>query len=133
VLGGLGRIGRIGRTLGGAAVVVLSTPILDLQAASDTGTFDDDDITADTTPDFDVTFSLGMEVGDILRVRNGETELTTHEVTSGDVSAGVIVLGLSALAEGEHVISARLERFVNGRWYYGEYGDITITITATPP
>lgn len=107
----------------------LPAPILDLQAASDTGSFDDDDITADTTPDFDVTFSGGMIAGDILRVFDGEIELSEHEVTPEEVAAGVVQLGLSALDEGEHVIKARLERGSR----VGQFGEITITITASPP
>lgn len=108
---------------------LLPAPLLDLQAASDTGTSSSDDITADTTPDFDVTFAGGMAEGDFLRVRDGETELTLYEITAGDVAAGVVSLGLVALSEGEHVISARLERGAS----VSQYGQITITITASPP
>lgn len=130
---GLGQIGALGR-LGSPALnkgggVVLPAPLLDLQAASDTGTSSSDDITADTTPDFDLTFSGGIVEGDFLRVRDGATELTLYEITAGDVAAGVVSLGLAALSEGEHVISARLERGS----LVSQYGQITITITASPP
>ena len=109
--------------------VPLPAPILDLQAASDTGSSDTDDITADTTPDFDATFLGGMIAGDILRVFNGEVELSEHIVTSEEVASGVVVLGLAALADGEHVIKARLERGAA----VGPFGQITVTITASPP
>ena len=127
MLPAVGRIGRkgSGRGAGGA----LPIPILDLQAASDTGTFDDDDITSDTTPDFDAVISSGMVAGDILRMFDGETELTAHEVTPEEVASGVVSLGLSALAEGDHTIKARLERGSR----IGQFGQITITITMTPP
>lgn len=120
----------LGPMAGGSGTVrVIGTPTLDLQAASDTGTFDDDDITSDTTPDFNAAISYGMIAGDILRVFDGVTELTAHEVTSEEVASGVISLGLSALAEGEHTIKARLERGTR----VGQFGQITITITLTPP
>lgn len=120
---------RLIHTLGAGGGVPLPAPILDLQAASDTGSSDTDDITADTTPDFDATFSGGMIAGDILRVFNGEVELSEHIVTSEEVASGVVVLGLSALADGEHVIKARLERGAA----VGPFGQITVTITASPP
>lgn len=107
----------------------LPAPMLDLQAASDTGSSDTDDITSDTTPDFDATFSGGMVAGDILRVFDGDVELSEHIVTSEEVASGVVVLGLSALADGEHVIKARLERGAA----IGPFGKITITITVSPP
>lgn len=116
-------------TLNGGGVGLLPAPLLDLQAASDTGTSSSDDITADTTPDFDLTFSGGIAEGDFLRVRDGATELTLYEITAGDVAAGVVSLGLAALSEGEHVISARLERGS----LVSQYGQITITITSSPP
>lgn len=108
---------------------LLPAPLLDLQAASDTGTIDDDDITSDTTPDFDAVFSGGMVAGDILRVFDGETELTEHEITPEEVSSGTVSLGLSGLSNGEHVIRARLERGTR----VGQFGEIIITITTTPP
>lgn len=107
----------------------LPAPVLDLQAASDTGTVDDDDITSDTTPDFDAVFSGGMIAGDILRVFDGETELTEHEITPEEVASGTVQLGLSGLSLGEHVIRARLERGAR----MGPFGEIPITITTTPP
>lgn len=126
-LGNVGGLGRLALLKGG--VGLLPAPLLDLQAASDTGTSSSDDITADTTPDFDLTFSGGIAEGDFLRVRDGATELTLYEITAGDVAAGVVSLGLAALSEGEHVISARLERGSS----VSQYGQITITITSSPP
>lgn len=108
---------------------LLPAPTLDLQAASDTGSSDTDDITADTTPDFDAIFSGGMIAGDILRVFDGDLELSEHEVTPEEVASGVVALGLSALGDGEHVVRARLERGA----LLGAFGEITITITGSPP
>lgn len=114
--------------LGGIGIV-LTAPVLDLQAASDTGSSDTDDITADTTPDFNATFSGGMIAGDTLRIFDGDTELSEQVITPEEVAVGIVVLGLSALDEGEHIIKARIERGS----VVSPFGQITITITNSPP
>jgi hypothetical protein len=85
-------------------------PSLDLAAGSDTGSSSTDNITTDTTPDIIVTFNTDVEENDIIRLRDGVTELVAHTITAGEIGSSTISLGLSPLSAGAHSLTARHER-----------------------
>jgi hypothetical protein len=93
-----------------AAAAGLPAPVLDLITASDTGPSSTDNITADTTPDLDITFPSGAFAGDIVKIYDGGSLIGSHTITSGEALAAAFTLGLSALANGTHPLTATLTR-----------------------
>lgn len=72
----------------------------DLQAGSDLGAFDDDEVTSDVTPSFDIT---GGQAGQLVKLFVGGVEKASGTANgSGDVT-----LTSTALAAGTHVVTAK--------------------------
>jgi len=111
-------------------VVVPEAPSLDLAAGSDTGTSSTDNITTDTTPDIIVTFVTSVLEHDIIRLRDGVTELVAHEITAAEIGSLSLALGLSPLAGGAHSLTARHERGTGLSPYSAV---LTFTVDVTGP
>jgi hypothetical protein len=113
-----------------AVVVTPEAPSLDLATASDTGSSSTDDITTDTTPDIIVTFVTTVLEGDIIRLRDGVTELVAHTITAGEIGSLSLALGLSPLSGGAHSLTARHERGAGLSPYSAV---LTLTVDVTGP
>src|SRR5580765_1517593 len=111
-------------------VSTLSALVLDLVASQDTGLSSIDNITADTSPDLDITFPDGSLTGDVFKIYDGGTLLGTHTMTSGEVSARAFTMSLTALPNGTHPITATLTR---GSSTSPTSSPLSITITPSPP
>jgi hypothetical protein len=74
-------LGTVITTSWAGGLIVPEAPSLDLAATSDTGSSSTDNITSDTTPDIIITFITTVVANDIVRVRDGVTELTAHVIT----------------------------------------------------
>lgn len=131
--------GRMGVSPGGAGGDPLAPGSLaiDLQAASDTGTSNSDNITSDTTPTFNVTFPSGnvnpakdAAVDDSLIADVDGVDLTPIAVTQNHLDGiDPIDLGATPLTEGTRVIGMRLERGV----HVGPRAAIQLVIDTTAP
>jgi hypothetical protein len=104
--------------------------VLDLVASQDTGSSSTDDITADTSPDLDILFPNGMNVGDVFKIYDGAALLGTHTMTVGEVSARAFTMSLSSLANGVHPLTATVTR---GATVSPSSPTLSITINPTPP
>lgn len=82
-------------------------PTLDLVAASDTGISSTDNITNATTPNIDILFGTVPFTGDVINIKDGSTMIVSHTITSGEAGSGSISLGLSALSQGSHSLTAQ--------------------------
>ncbi|MDQ4127661.1 MAG: Ig-like domain-containing protein, partial [Actinomycetota bacterium] len=98
-----------------------STP--NLKAASDTGSSSTDNITKDTTP----TFTGTAEAGSTVKVFDGTTEVGSATANSN----GVYNVTTSALAEGNHNITARATNAA-GKTSPAS-GALEIKVDTTPP
>lgn len=131
-LGSLGvGFGRLG---GGGSLFVdplaPPAPSLDLVAGSDSGSSSTDNITSDTTPDIDITFgSLPLE-DDIVYIYDSGVEIVDHTVTALEASSGTISLGLSALSDGVHSLTAKHSR--DGHISRASSG-LSVTVDTTAP
>ncbi len=83
----------------------------DLQAASDTGVSNLDNITSDNTPTFTIAlpgYLVANDVGTKIELMEGTTVLASIVLLSGDIfPAGAVSLTSSTLADGSHSIFAR--------------------------
>lgn len=104
--------------------------VLDLVASQDTGTINTDNITADTSPDLDISFPNGLFIGDVFKIYDGATLLGTHAMTTGEVSALAFTMSLAGLATGTHPITATLTRGANTS---PPSPTLSITINPSPP
>ena len=82
-----GASGALAVTIDATAPAAPSTP--DLDALSDSGASDNDNITSDTTP----TFSGTAEAGALVRLFDGPTEVGSGTATGGNYSITVSALG----------------------------------------
>jgi hypothetical protein len=94
----------------GSEPVAPEAPSLDLASGSDTGSSSTDNVTSDTTPDIIVTFVTTVMEHDIVRLRDGVTELVAHEITAGEIGSLTLSLGLAPLGAGAHSLTASHER-----------------------
>lgn len=107
--GGLGlAFGHLGSNAGGVSGDPLTpaAPALDLVAASDTGSSSTDNITSDTTPDIDFTTAQVVLENDVLKIFDNGVEIVSHTVSAGEAGSSTIALGLSALSQGTHPLTA---------------------------
>jgi len=74
----------------------------DLQAASDTGSLDSDNITADNTPGFDV---ICTEAGSLLTLYSDNPAAGTVAGTHSCSAAGTVTLTANTLADGSHTFT----------------------------
>ncbi|NCY03915.1 MAG: hypothetical protein EBX36_13660, partial [Planctomycetia bacterium] len=93
-----------------SALPVPPTPAgLDLQAASDTGRSNTDNITSDNTPTLDVALNpSGLNPGDIVHLYASGVEVGTATLTADDIAAGKVSITTSTLADGVHSLTAKV-------------------------
>ncbi len=94
----------------------------DMTAATDSGSSNTDDVTSDTTPDFEISCIAGATV----ELREGSTTLASGVCPVG----GTITLTSSTLAEGSHTVNARQN---TGGGMGPNSGNLAITIDTTAP
>jgi len=119
--------------LGGHAAAIdplaPDAPSIDLVAGSDTGSSSTDDITTDTTPDIDITFTDAVE-DDVIEISDNGAIIVTHSLTAGEVAANAWTAGATPLAAGLHVLKVRQTRDGHiSQWS----ATLTITVDATAP
>ncbi|MBL8470942.1 MAG: DUF4347 domain-containing protein, partial [Rhodocyclaceae bacterium] len=89
-----------------------AAPSLDLEASSDSGVSDHDDITNVTAPVLRVNLSgsglTAAAVGDLVQIHDGASVVGSATLASGDVSAGFVNVTLATLAQGTHNLTADL-------------------------
>lgn len=85
---------------------VPQAPTLDLVTASDTGSSSTDNITNNNTPDLDINCPTLPVAGDVITLKDGATTIVTKTLASGDISSSTASLGLSALSDGVHSLTA---------------------------
>jgi hypothetical protein len=104
-------------SLGGAVTAaVLAAPVL---AMAPTWT------SADSTPDFTISFSaINLIAGDTVRLQvqsaggdwSSLVSNTTHVITAGELAAGEVDLGLSALANANYEARANVTHTTTSGW-----------------
>lgn len=99
--------GRLGATSGVRGdPLAPAAPTLDLIAASDTGSSSIDNITSDTTPDIDFITAIAVVENDVLKIFDNGVQIVSHTVSAGEAGSSTLALGLSALSEGTHNLTA---------------------------
>ena len=112
------------------AGIELSPVTLDLIAASDTGSSSTDNITADTSPDLDVTFPDGVVVNDIFSLYDNSVLIGSHTFTANEVSAMAFSITMPTLSTGTHPLTATLTR---GPLISPTAAPLSVTINPSPP
>ena len=109
----------------------------DLTAATDLGNSSTDNLTSDTTPDFEITYTPQNEI-DFVNLYSGPSSsgpwtLIATSAAAGTTSETTVTLTSSTLAEGSHYIIGKVE---NGYWHDESDPSPTplrVTIDSTPP
>ena len=109
----------------------------DLTAATDLGDSSTDNLTSDTTPNFEITYTPQNEI-DFVNLYSGPSStgpwtLIATSAAAGTTSETTVALTSSTLAEGSYYIIGRVE---NGYWHDESDPSPTplrVTIDSTPP
>jgi Ca2+-binding RTX toxin-like protein len=83
------------------------TPTIDVIASSDTGADPTDNISFISTPQILVTLGSGSVVGDVVKLKAGNTEVGSFTLTATEITNGNVTITASALgAQGAYVLKA---------------------------
>lgn len=111
---------------------VPQAPSLDLIAASDTGSSSTDNITSNNSPNIDITFPTTPVAGDVVEIQDNGATVVTHTITAPEISGSTIDLGLSALSDGVHSLTARHTKTVSAVNYTSAWSSaLNVTIDTT--
>jgi hypothetical protein len=85
---------------------VLQAPTLDLVAASDTGASSTDNITNNNIPNIDIILGALPFENDVVNIYDNGVLVASHTITAVEVANSAFNLGLSALSDGTHILTA---------------------------
>ncbi|PLX91929.1 MAG: hypothetical protein C0621_10455 [Desulfuromonas sp.] len=135
------RAGNVGEVSSGLTITVDATPpaapTVEMNAISDSGSSDTDDLTNVTTPSFNITLNgsgdQAVQVGDTVTLYSDGGEVSSLVMTSDDISAGSVDISSSVLPEGTHTLTAKVTD-VAGNVSDASAGlSVTIDTTALAP
>lgn len=117
-------------------VATLATPSVDLDAASDSGSFSTDNITNVNTPNFTTAFTGNILVpdgflqNDVLHTSVNGSEQTPHTITALEAGGATISLGYSALSDGANSI---VQWVIRGAEFSAHSTPLVVTVDTTNP